>query len=311
MDASPLSQLIDDHLLNLQTTRAVNTAKSYKWGLAKFAEFLEATDINIGGPARQLTVEVFIRFVPWLSRQKLAKASVLNYASAAKSLFDSLVINGAIEPSQREMLRYGMAWKELSKKREAKLPKTPTPEDVEAIRQVAYWPNERNPHERLRNIALIETLICTGCRAGEIAGLQVGAVNLDARRAVVTGKGSKERIVFLSERAAHALLAYWEARRDQRYESYAFGRHDYGQGGKGSITTKTIWLIVTTLANLAGIKKFSPHYFRHAFATRVLSATGNLAAVQDMLGHASPASTRVYAKISSGDLGDMHKEIYR
>ena len=62
---------------------------------------------------------------------------------------------------------------------------------------------------------------------------------------------------------------------------------------------------------IAGIDKFTPHYFRHAFAIRMLSETGNLALVQDLLGHADPAATRVYAKIYPEDLRDAHHKIFR
>jgi len=90
-----------------------------------------------------------------------------------------------------------------------------------------------------------------------------------------------------------------------------FCRHDKGAGVKAKpITTTTIRDIVKVISNIAGVKPFSPHYFRHAFAIRMLQETGNLALVQDLLGHDDPGSTRVYAKIYQDDLKKNYRKVF-
>ena len=87
--------------------------------------------------------------------------------------------------------------------------------------------------------------------------------------------------------------------------------HDTGIGKKIShLTTASIRDIVNEVKMASGIENFSPHYFRHAFAIKALRETGNLALVQDFLGHASPSATRVYAKIYPDDLAAAHQKIF-
>jgi site-specific recombinase XerD len=131
---------------------------------------------------------------------------------------------------------------------------------------------------------------------------------------VVTGKGSKQRRAFFSKAAARALKDYWLARHNSEPTAPAFARHDLGniKHGIERLTTATVRDVINHIAVFAGIEKalFSPHYFRHAFAIKLLSETQNLALVQDLMGHASPAATRVYAKIYPEDLRDAHREVF-
>jgi len=171
-------------------------------------------------------------------------------------------------------------------------------------------PTYKSPR-RERNIAVVEFLASTGCRNDEICKLKIKDITDDCTSAIVMGKGRKERRVFINQKTRDALRNYWLVRGYREGNHPVFARHDTGIGKKIShLTTASIRDIVNEVKMASGIENFSPHYFRHAFAIKALRETGNLALVQDFLGHASPSATRVYAKIYPDDLAAAHQKIF-
>jgi site-specific recombinase XerD len=157
---------------------------------------------------------------------------------------------------------------------------------------------------RLRDIAIVETLRSTGCRVGELVSMHRGDLDWMAHSALVKGKGTKYRKVYFDDRAWRALSTYLRAREDggdaralSRYPVFC-GHGNRSGSTRSPLTTRHVSRTIRQLADQAGIAEVgvTPHYFRHVFATRALERTENLALVQDMLGHASPATTRVYAR---------------
>jgi site-specific recombinase XerD len=155
--------------------------------------------------------------------------------------------------------------------------------------------------EVLRDKALILVLFCTGMRRDEVARLsRYDADDGWADRALITGKGDKERVVFFDEPTQQAVREYLAARAD----GYAplFLRHDNrrgrsaGHGGeRWRLSAQSIWSIVKRYARLAGVPA-TTHHFRHAKASVLLNRGASLSEVQDILGHASPETTkRIYA----------------
>jgi integrase len=166
---------------------------------------------------------------------------------------------------------------------------------------------QRRRLECLRDRALLRTLYCTAMRRAEIAALDRTDVQ-DGRadQALITGKGEKERVVFFDDVTLGAIRAYLSARND-RYLPL-FIRHDTGRGRPGPagtryrLTTQTIWNIVKKYAGALGITA-SPHAFRHDKASLMLNRGAQLSEVQDILGHASPETTkRIYAHYETAHL---------
>ncbi len=297
----------------LYTTRAKLTARSYKSGLDRFTEFLQDRELPKDAPLAKLSMDHFIGFPAWLAERGYAKKGALLRNFAAKALLDWLVVNGYLQPSYAEMVRYQKACAALNKKRENRLPRMAPKGSVEAMQVAARQRDIPSPIKE-RDIALVEFLASTGCRIDEVARLKLKDIDLKERKAKVLGKGSKERIVFFSTEAATALANYWQARKLADKSSPAFARQDDGsQKGKkiSHVTTAGLRKAIESIAKVAGLDGFHPHLFRHAFATLMLKETQNLALVQDLMGHASPASTRVYAKIDPDDLKKAHRDIWK
>jgi site-specific recombinase XerD len=155
--------------------------------------------------------------------------------------------------------------------------------------------------ETLRDRALLLVLFCTGMRRDEVSRLNRLDVQDGASdRALITGKGGKERVVFFDPQTQAALRAYLEARHDSL--APLFLRHDNhrgrsaGHGGeRWRLGPQSIWKIVKGYAKAVGVPA-TTHHFRHAKASTLLNRGAHLAEVQDILGHASPETTkRIYA----------------
>ena len=298
-------------------TRSANTARSYKNALNIFAQFLESQKMPLTNSVDDLTMEFFIRFPAWLALQGYSKKTIGVYIAGAKFFLNWIVINGTIQPSYSESLRYDMAVQQINRKRESRLPRTPEKGAIDIIIKTIELIEipDSNPEKiiALRNVAIIWFLISTGCRNNEIAKLKIKDLDLSGRKALVVGKGNKERRVFFNAQAADAIEKYWEERGHTEKSHPVFARHDKGAGKRmKNLTTRSIQNIVDEMITSAGLEKgsFTPHYFRHAFAIKMLQETHDLALVQDLLGHASPASTRVYAKIYPDELEKAHREVW-
>jgi site-specific recombinase XerD len=165
--------------------------------------------------------------------------------------------------------------------------------------------------ELLRDRALIRTLFTSGMRREEVASLSRADVqDGHARQALITGKGSKERNVFFDEQAMLAIRAYLDARGDKL--APLFLRHDLGRGkqpGPGGrrwrLSPKGVWDVVKKYAAAVGVDA-STHDFRHAKASTLLNRGASLSEVQDILGHASPETTKkIYAHYEVSHLRDV------
>lgn len=216
-------------------------------------------------------------------------------------------------PDYSQSLRIEKSYRETLRKRETKMPRFPEKHDIDKMRTSVR--DTKQPSPRLeRDIALIETLSSTGCRISELTKLNISDVDVVNKTAVVTGKGSKERRVYFGSEAITALQKYWRARGFESPSDPVFCRHDRGSGKKTAkrMTSTTARNIIKYVAMVAGVdpNKISPHYFRHDFAIKMLRSTQNLALVQDLMGHADPKATRVYAKIYPDELKAAHEKMY-
>ena len=195
---------------------------------------------------------------------------------------------------------------------ERKIPQVPPEAAFQAILAEAHKDTGgtiRQNLGRLRDIALVETLRSTGCRAAEAVSLR--RRHLNGAQATITGKGNKMRTIFFDQAAQDAIETYLALRGDTNPDNPVFARHDRLAKGILPISTTTVRNTIDRLAEAAGIdpKSISPHKLRHRFATKILGATGNLAATQDFLGHSSPATTRIYAKLANDQLAGLHGSV--
>jgi len=301
-----IDQSIEDTIAQAGLERSPNTTRTYRNATNKFTAFILTQKIKIDQDVSALEPNHFIRYASWLNQEGYSKKTVGVYASGVKYYLDWLVLQGHMKINYEDSARIVRAFKTAMSKRENKFVRFPGKDDADNVRLAAYRSKYESPI-RERDIAIIEFLFVTGCRNNEVRALTCEKINLKDCRAIVIGKGNKERVVFFTQRVADTIRYYWAMRGFYAPQDPAFSRHDVGinkKTAKDTITTATVRNIVSDCVKDAGIEKgkFTPHYFRHAFAIRMLRETGDLAMVQDLLGHADPKSTRVYAKIYPDDL---------
>lgn len=171
--------------------------------------------------------------------------------------------------------------------------------EVEAMFMAAEQRAASGLPEALRNLSLLELLYGSGLRASELVTLPRRAVRQGQPYLILSGKGSKERLVPLSSRALEAVRRWLEVSSDK--SPWLF------PGGKTHLSRVRLFQIVRALAADAGIApdRVSPHVLRHAFATHLLAGGADLRALQIMLGHADIATTQIYTHVDSDRLVDL------
>ena len=153
----------------------------------------------------------------------------------------------------------------------------------------------------LRNRAILETLYSTGIRVSELTGLDLADVDFDQRLVRIRGKGNKERIVPVGQKALDAIKAY----RDGLLKSAKAHKRVDSEGAvflnlrNKRLTTRSVARILDQVAKSCGLMvPISPHALRHSFATHLLDSGADLRAVQELLGHTSLSTTQKYTHVS-------------
>jgi integrase/recombinase XerD len=230
-------------------------------------------------------------------RRTHAPASVLRATAAIRGFCRFLHAEGATTDDVGEGL--------LGATVERRLPKALSRANVERLLEAR--PGEEDL--AIRDRALLEILYASGCRVGELVGLEVGALLADHGFLRVHGKGQKERLVPLSDRARGTLDRYLGEVRPRLARRSAAEHADHlflSRTGR-PLDRGRVWQIVKATAGRAGIRvACSPHALRHSFATHLVSGGADLRAVQELLGHASLATTQVYTHVDRDRLRDVH-----
>ncbi len=227
-------------------------------------------------------------FVTDLQGRSYAPATVARKVAAFKSFFGFLQEEGTIERDPTEAMASPRAGKSL--------PKALSVEEV--LRLLAQAQGTTTPEGR-RDWAMLQMLYATGMRVSELVGLNVEDVNLTERLVRCRGKGGKERLIPLHQQASDALADYVRQHRPRLQpvprEAALFLNH---QGHR--LTRQGFWLLLKGYAREAGLQTaITPHTLRHTFATHLLRGGAPLRYVQEMLGHASIATTQVYTHLAA------------
>jgi len=162
-----------------------------------------------------------------------------------------------------------------------------------------------------RDRAILETLFSTGLRVSELCSLNRDNVNIERGEFAVRGKGSKLRVVFLSDSAKDALKKYL-AERSDIHEALFVGHHGSPNKKESArLTPRSVQRLIKKYAVAAGvIKKVSPHQLRHSFATDLLQNGADIRSVQAMLGHANITTTQIYTHYTDKHLKEIHKKYH-
>ncbi len=267
---------------------SAHTVRAYEDDLRQFVAYLTPPG-EAAPPAAALDTLALREWLGDLYRRRLAAVTMRRKLAAVRSFFRFLVRQGAAETNVARLLRTPKAPKTV--------PRVPTAEETSAlIDQVAAGKLER-PHGA-RDLAIFEMLYGCGLRISELAGLNLGDLDLGERWVLVRGKGKKERQVPFGSKAAAALERYLAERKTAAGERALFVNHRGSRlsdrGARGIVK------LYATL--LAGDSSIHPHTLRHAFATHLLADGADLRAIQELLGHARLSTTQKYTQVSLTEL---------
>lgn len=162
----------------------------------------------------------------------------------------------------------------------------------------------------LRDVAMVELLYATGARVGELCGLDIGDIDYSRNTIRVLGKGDKERVIPIGRPAVAALESYLKDGREALVSAQSANAVFLGLRGK-RIDQRTVRTVVyEALSAIEGIERMGPHALRHSAATHLLEGGADLRTVQEILGHASLATTQIYTHVSSARLQKVFKQAH-
>jgi integrase/recombinase XerC len=281
-----LLDAFEDHLA-LERRLSGNTVAAYRRDVTQLATFLGRNRSSLA----RASYPLLRRFLAQQHTLGYARATIARRVGAIRTFYRWGVASGHVrdDPSTR-----------LGRPKVVnRLPTVLRPADAASLAE-APEPDGTDPLEHaivLRDRAALELLYGSGLRVGEVAGLSLDRVHVRSRRVLVLGKGSKERDVPISEYAAEALEVYL---REGRPRMAAEGsRHLFFNRRRKPFSERDIRSMVHRYgATLLPGRRVTPHTLRHSFATHLLEGGADIRAVQELLGHASVATTQRYTHVS-------------
>jgi len=284
------------HYLMSECGVSSHTLAAYRADLTRFARWRRA---NSAGPLSSITIAKLGGYVDELNRSGLAPSSVCRHIASLSTFFRFLIYDGKLTENVAKLLVAPAVWDRL-----------PTVLSPSAVERLLESPNSETRLGR-RDRAALETLYATGCRASEVVGLQLADIDLGRGMARCIGKGNKERQVPLGRKAREALSAYLSKDRPALVMLRPEIAEIFVSKSGRPLSRVGLWSIVKRHALAAGLKgEVSPHTLRHSFATHLLAGGADLRAVQEMLGHASIATTQIYTRVELSRLQEVHSRFH-
>ncbi|HVW78348.1 MAG TPA: tyrosine recombinase [Alloacidobacterium sp.] len=294
MSAERNTELIHEYMTYLRVEKGLRplSCEAYERDLLQFSEYLERENLLLM-TARQKDVAGFLEH---LRTHAVELRSMARKLSCLRGFYKWLLLDKRIHHDPTVNLESPDAWKVL--------PKSLASTEVSAMLERAATAAEHPEADAiaLRDRAILELLYAGGLRVSELTGLCVADLSLDAGRALVRGKGDKERIVPLGAPCVQALAAYLERGRPS-LAGHARGVNQLFLSARGKpLSREWVWKLVKSNDSQA-----SPHKLRHSCATHMVEHGADLRTVQTFLGHADIATTQVYTHLALGRLKAVHR----
>jgi len=289
---------VDHYLTYLDRVRRLSEATiiAYRNDLSTFQRFSAAQSVV---EIADITTNLVRRWVRTMGDDRLAATSVNRRLSALRGLFNFLCQHEHVTHNPAEAVR--------SVKVPRRLPETLFEEEMETVLQI-----DREDFAGIRNRVLLEVLYSTGARISEVCNANVDDLLFRRRALLVHGKGSRDRFVFLGEKAFSALkeyLPYRNAFLQRRGLLQAKALFINLRGGRLS-PRGAAGLISQRISDVGLQKHITPHGFRHSFATHILNHGADIRIVQELLGHSRLSTTQVYTHVGMERLQHVYRQAH-
>ncbi|MBX6362314.1 MAG: site-specific tyrosine recombinase XerD [Gemmatimonadetes bacterium] len=283
-----------DHLA-VERGLSPRTLDAYGRDLARLVDFLQGRGLGRPGEASAGDLREFVYYLKDLGLQP---SSIRRNISAVRTYFAFLLAEGIVVTDPSENLELPKTWR--------RLPGVLARDEVERLLEAPevtdrlYW----------RDKALLEFAYASGVRVSELTALRIRDLALEEGFATVVGKGAKERLVPIGRSAARAVSLYLRELRPTLDRGAGRGIVFLNAAGT-PLSRMGVWKILRRHVRRAGIRKrVTPHTLRHSFATHLLEGGADLAAVQEMLGHADISTTQIYTHIDREYLREVHRQFH-
>ena len=272
--------------LEVEKNYSDHTILNYRIDLDDFFDFLSGISF------KDVDYPVLRRYVAHIRQKNFRPRTIARKLSCLRSFFKFLQREGIVDKNPATLL--------MTPKLDRKLPNFLSEE--ETVRLIES--PKRNKAAELRDRAIFETFYSTGIRVSELVGLNESSVDMIGNVIRVMGKGKKERIVPIGEKAIEAIREY---RDSLAKRANALFLNKSGQ----RLTTRSIGNIVNKYIERTGMhKKISPHALRHSFATHLLNRGADLRSVQELLGHINLSTTQIYTHLTTEKLKNVYDQAH-
>lgn len=286
-----------DHLA-VERGLSANTVAAYRRDLGRYGSFLRDRGI---ADARRVDERAVAAFLAWVAASTHGDGRPYRATSLVRTL-------SAVRSFHRYLLREGAVRRDPAASIvRPRLPRAlPRPLPLEDVLRLLDAP-ERGTPKGLRDRAVLETLYGAGLRVSELTALDVDDVDLEEGSVRVLGKGGREREVPLGAHAVRAIDAYLRLARPVLATPRSRAALFLNLRG-GRLTRQGVTLLLAEAARRAGLRRaVSPHVLRHSFATHLLEGGADVRVVQELLGHASVATTQVYTLVTREHLREVYE----
>ena len=289
-----LQKPIEEYLNHLASQRGLSpiTIKNYQRNLAEFVTLVTDTQLT---DWRDLESDHVRLMVKQLNQKGIKARSIATKLSALRSFLEYLV--------QNEVLTFNPAKGIAAPKLDKPLPKNISVDEVFQLLDI----NEDDPLS-LRDQAMMELMYSSGLRLSELVGINLKDIKLREKELIVLGKGSKQRLLPITKRAVDTIKAWLKI------------RPEFCESGETALFTSKLKKRISVRSVQARMEKWglqqnlpshlNPHKLRHSFATHMLESSGNLRAVQTLLGHADLSTTQVYTHLDFQHLAEVYDKAH-
>lgn len=287
-------KLIDDFIIHIEMVRKFShhTIRSYKVDLIQFNEFLNKHSKKI--KIQYLDKSVIQTYIQSISKKNFSDKTLLRKVSSIKSFFRYLTDNNLVKTNIAELI--------ASPKTSKKIPNFLTKKQVQKLMKLPDLTSKIG----VMHLSILEIFYSTGIRISELVKIELNKVDLNKRTVKVKGKGDKERIVILGDRAILSLKNHINKNSIRHF--YLYPSLLIKSKEKTHISINYVYKMVKKyLSYISGNDKLSPHSLRHSFATHLLNNGADLMSVKDLLGHEDLSSTQIYTHVTI----DKMKKIYK
>lgn len=309
MKPKPVNALIDDFIEALYSEKgySANTGKAYRRDLLEFIAF--ASENRFGGQRGEQKEKrigvgdidgLLIRsYLAFLHRKKNKKSSIARKLSSLRSLMKYLVKTGVLSDNPADGV--------LTPKQEKPVPSYLTVDDIFRLLDSIT----ADTLIGMRNRAIFELLYSTGIRVSELVGLNLRDIDVQHQVVRVLGKGNKERIVPMGNKATEALRRYREKLDQEPGPPPDEDGPVFLNKNRGRLSARSVRRILDNIIRACGVTTpVSPHGVRHTFATHLLDAGADLREVQELLGHKSLSTTQRYTHVTIDKLMKVYDKAH-